>query len=196
MQQLWLALLWILYCVLHSLMASVPFRKKMELLLGSHYRYYRFFYVLFSFVGMIALIGYQLMVPSPLLFSSGKWIQLCGYFLTISGALLMTLCIKKYFISMSGLRSLLHEKEEGILMVSGIHRYVRHPLYLGTFCFIWGLFLLKPVLSFFITNLIITIYTLIGMRLEEKKLVSVFGEAYENYRKKVGALVPRMRNER
>ena len=75
-------------------------------------------------------------------------------------------------------------------MISDIHKLVRHPLYLGTFTFIWGLWLLFPTLSLLIANFIITVYTLIGIRFEEKKLVELFGENYTRYQQSVPKILP------
>lgn len=185
-----LAAAWILYGVLHSVLAGQGFKTRMEVMLKRHYRFYRIAYVIFAFIGLAAITWWQVTMPSPRLFSPGTILLVAGWTCCLSGGLLMMLCIKKYFISLSGLRSLLHEEDGGELMISGIHRYVRHPLYLGTFAFIWGLFLIIPTLSFFIANLIITVYTLIGMQLEEKKLVHVFGDTYIRYMKQVPALIP------
>jgi protein-S-isoprenylcysteine O-methyltransferase Ste14 len=100
----------------------------------------------------------------------------------ILGAAIMLICIKKYFLSLSGLKSLFANKVvANELRIDGIHKYVRHPLYLGTFIFIWGGFLLLPLLSLLISISIITIYTLIGIRLEEEKLLAEFGETYRKY---------------
>ena len=93
-------------------------------------------------------------------------------------------------MNLSGLRSLAIEDFSNELQITGIHKYVRHPLYLGTFMFIWGLFLVIPLLSLLIANVIITVYTLIGIELEEKKLLSEFGENYRLYRQTVPKLIP------
>jgi protein-S-isoprenylcysteine O-methyltransferase Ste14 len=55
---------------------------------------------------------------------------------------------------------------------------------------LWGLFIILPYLSFLISNIIITIYTLIGIELEEKKLELEFGESYRQYKQKVPKLLP------
>lgn len=94
-------------------------------------------------------------------------------------------------MGLSGLRSLVQEENYSELHISGIHRYVRHPLYLGTFLFIWGLFIVFPTLSLLISNSVITIYTLIGIKLEEKKLVLEFKEQYKAYQKTVPKLIPK-----
>jgi protein-S-isoprenylcysteine O-methyltransferase Ste14 len=114
---------------------------------------------------------------------------------SVTGLLIMGICIKKYFLSLSGLKSLFQEKPAHELMIGGIHRYVRHPLYLGTFLAIWGGFLVYPVLSFFISNVVITLYTLTGITFEEKKLVAEFGPAYETYRQQVPKLLPAFRRK-
>jgi protein-S-isoprenylcysteine O-methyltransferase Ste14 len=94
-------------------------------------------------------------------------------------------------MQLSGLRWLSRGKVSSKLEVNGLHRYVRHPLYLGTFVFLWGWFLLYPSLSFLICCSFITIYTLIGLRFEEKKLIKEFGDEYVQYQKKVPRLIPK-----
>ncbi|RYF83316.1 MAG: isoprenylcysteine carboxylmethyltransferase family protein, partial [Chitinophagaceae bacterium] len=114
-----------------------------------------------------------------------------GYLVTITGFGIMLTCIRKYFMSLSGLRSLFQETTYPELIISGIHRHVRHPLYLGTFLFIWGLNILFPYLSLVVANAVITIYTLIAIKFEEDKLVAEFGEQYVQYKKSVPKLIPK-----
>lgn len=182
-------MLWIAYCVLHSALASQSLKNRLKQRM-KNYKLYRVWYTLFAFVFLVALIYYQIKLPTVALFSLNSFVLVGGIIIGFSGMLLMTVCIRKYFMSLSGLRSLFIENYSNELQITGVHKYVRHPLYLGTFAFIWGLFLLLPYLSLFISNLIITIYTLIGIELEEKKLVAEFGAQYTAYRKKVPKLVP------
>lgn len=44
--------------------------------------------------------------------------------------------------------------------------------------------------SAMVVNVILTIYLIVGTVLEEKKLVSEFGEKYRNYQEKVSMLIP------
>lgn len=185
-----LALLWIVYCGLHSLMASVGIKNWLEKISGSSYRYYRLFYSLFSFFFLVIILYFQFMLPTIMLYKVPALVFAFGSVLGLSGLLLMLFCIKKYFMSLSGLRTLIQETNYNKLLITGIHRYVRHPLYLGTFAFIWGLFLVKPDLSLLIANSIITVYTLIGIKLEEDKLIGEFGESYKNYQQSVPKLLP------
>jgi protein-S-isoprenylcysteine O-methyltransferase Ste14 len=81
-------------------------------------------------------------------------------------------------------------KADTKLEVGGLHKYVRHPLYLGTFMFIWGLFLIFPWWSGLIACVIITGYTLIAIKYEEQKLLLEFGKEYETYKSKVPMILP------
>jgi protein-S-isoprenylcysteine O-methyltransferase Ste14 len=80
-----------------------------------------------------------------------------------------------------------------VLQISGVHRYVRHPLYLGTFIFLWGLFLLIPLWSSLIAVVLIQAYTQTGIIFEEKKLVAEFGDQYRDYQQAVPKLIPGLR---
>ncbi len=182
---------WSIFCVLHSVLADGGLKKKLAVSKPKLFTYYRLFYTLFAFASMAAVLLYQFSIPSLLLFNNSGWIYFFGWAITVTGGAIMLICIKKYFLSLSGLKSLVaHQVVANELRIDGIHRYVRHPLYLGTFLFIWGAWLVYPGLSFLIANVIITIYTLLGIILEEKKLVQEFGEDYKNYMKKVPRILP------
>ena len=102
----------------------------------------------------------------------------------------MAICIAKYFKGLSGLFTEPEKKKGGELIISGIHQWMRHPLYFGTFLFIWGGWIAYPLLSLLISNLIITIYTLIGIGLEENKLIAEYGEQYKSYQQNVPMIIP------
>ena len=102
----------------------------------------------------------------------------------------MMISILKYFKLLSGVRTLYDANPSKELKLDGIHRYVRHPLYLGTLLFIWGLVFIFPMLNNFIAAVMITGYVLIGIRLEEKKLLVEFGSSYGDYISRVPMLVP------
>ena len=186
-----LAICWILYCVLHSVLASLRVKKWVKKNTGNRFRYYRLFYTLFAAVALVALLFYQLSLPSENLFERTVFSTAAGGVLFVAGLGLMLVCIRKYFFSLSGLKSLYQETPSSELMIAGIHRYMRHPLYTGTFAAIWGLWLLLPSLSLLIADVIITIYTLLAIRLEEAKLVAEFGDRYRVYQREVPKLIPR-----
>ena len=186
-----LATLWVLYGVLHSVLASLGFKKKMQQILGRNFKHYRLAYTIFAFVSLAAVVWYQVSISTVKFYKPTFLIVALGYLVVVTGFGIMLACIKKYFMSLSGLRSLFQEQTYSELMISGIHRYVRHPLYLGTFLFIWGLAVLFPYLSLVIMNTVITLYTILAIRYEEAKLVAEFGEQYREYQKTVPKLIPK-----
>lgn len=185
------AAVWILYCVLHSALASITIKQWVQQKAGKNFRYYRLFYTLFAFLSLAAVIYFQVSIESVYLYERTVISNLLGISTALAGLGLMLVCIKKYFLSLSGLKSLYQEAHSAELMIAGVHRYMRHPLYTGTFLFIWGLWLLFPSLSLFITDVVITVYTVYAIRLEEAKLVQEFGEKYREYQQNVPKLIPR-----
>jgi protein-S-isoprenylcysteine O-methyltransferase Ste14 len=186
-----LAVLWIVYCVLHSLFASLAFKKWMETLTDKHFRLYRLYYTLFAFISLTGIILYQFSISQKIIFKSSSFTLMMGGLISVTGLIIMTVCIRKYFMQLSGLRSLIENNAGNKLMITGIHKYVRHPLYSGTFLFIWGILLLLPYWSLLIASSIITLYTLIGIRFEENKLIMEFGKPYEDYQNAVPMIIPR-----
>lgn len=186
-----LAVLWVLYGVLHSLLADTGVKGWLSQRMGRLAVHYRLIYTLFAFVTLVAVLLYQVRLASPLLYTGFPAFKIIGAFITLAGLSLMLFCIRKYFMSLSGLRTLVQPEKAGAeLMITGIHQYVRHPLYLGTFTFIWGLWIVLPYLSLLIANVIITIYTLIAIKLEEKKLEELFGDSYRLYKQRVPRILP------
>jgi len=186
-----LAMGWIIYCALHSLLATTKVKSWAAENVPSLGRYYRLCYTLFAFAGLVALLLFMRSIPTQLLYIPNGLSRTAGVVVGTSGLLLMFVCISRYFVSLSGITSLFREApRSGKLIVSGVHRYVRHPLYLGTFAFIWGIFLYFPAYSLLVSFLIITIYTIMGIRWEEQKLVAEFGEQYIRYQREVPKLIP------
>ena len=158
--------------------------------MSSQHRFYRLYYTIFAFISFAAVLGYQLAISSYRLFPSTTTSLTIGIIVSAFGLAVMCVCIVKYFMQLSGLRGLIENKKDNELMITGIHKIVRHPLYAGTFIFIWGLLILYPYLSLFIADAIIIVYTLIGLKFEEKKLEEEFGEAYKRYKQRIPMIVP------
>ena len=191
-QHIILAAAWIVYCILHSVLASGSVKRWMQAQMGEKFRYYRFAYTLFAFAGLVGILLYQVSLASPMLFKGGLAVRLtASAFAGLGGAMVM-LNIIKYFMQLSGVRWLVSSKVDAKLERGGLHGYVRHPLYLSTFLFIWALWIVYPYLSLLIANIVITLYTLIALRFEEQKLIAEFGEEYRMYQREVPMILPRM----
>ena len=68
------------------------------------------------------------------------------------------------------------------------YRHVRHPLYLGFVIAFWATPYMTVSHALFATGM--TIYILVGIAHEERDLVAHFGASYEDYRRRVGMLIP------
>ncbi|MEN8170611.1 MAG: hypothetical protein ABFS08_10355 [Pseudomonadota bacterium] len=73
-------------------------------------------------------------------------------------------------------------------VIGEFHRFVRHPWYTMAIVLIWCREMDPIMLT---SAIMLTLYFIVGSRLEERKLVQYHGEIYERYRKKVPGLVPR-----
>ena len=177
---------WCIYGLVHSVLATTAvkqFAHNLGIKLGA----YKVIYNVIAVVGLYALIKFQTTVSSVRLFSSTILITTLGMFLIIVGFAIMLICIFKYFKQMNGFSQ---EVNQPTLIISGLHRFVRHPLYTGTFIFIAGLFFLFPFMANLVSISVIIAYTLIAIRFEEKKLILTFGEDYISYQKRVPKILP------
>jgi protein-S-isoprenylcysteine O-methyltransferase Ste14 len=72
-------------------------------------------------------------------------------------------------------------KKRGLLGV------IRHPMYLALIIFLWSrIFTMTDLL----VNSVLTLYVIIGTKLEERKLVLEFGNNYLKYQQEVPMLIP------
>lgn len=182
---------WIVYYILHSVLAATSvktfFKEKYGLT-----RYYRLIYSLLVTILLAFILWYQYSFLSPLLWNIPLLKLPAILLLIIPGGLIVFISIKKYFVLLSGIRAVYEKAPVHELKIMGIHRYVRHPLYTGTIMVVWGFYFIFPYLNNLIAVILLTLYVIVGIRFEEKKLIMEFGTHYLDYMKRVPALIPRM----
>jgi len=84
-----------------------------------------------------------------------------------------------------------HRTDE--IVIKGVYSIIRHPQYFGGLLSHVGIsFLLSASYSLMSTPVMIVVIFLIS-RKEEKELIREFGKKYEDYKKKVPMLIPRLR---
>lgn len=183
----WLVGGWILYFALHSVLATASVKQSAERMMGNGFRHYRLGYSVFSTVGLVTLLMFNGSIPAPYFFASEGVIRYVSLVFTTFGVMLIQVSFRQYKLkAFVGL-----EPEVQTLRTDGILGWVRHPIYSGLILVTIGFFLFIPNLPSLLSCLCVLAYLPIGMVLEEKKLLGLFGEAYRNYRNNVPALIPR-----
>lgn len=186
-----LAFSWVIYYALHSLLAHLPVKDWFHARLGPAFKYYRLAYSLLALLLLVPPL-YLLFTMETIPFWPLKlWTGAPAALLTGLGLAGILICLKSYIGSPEGFRDLFYEGIRPQLQVNGLHRYVRHPLYLSTFMFAGGIFLFFPSLASLISYLLMISYVLLAIPLEEKKLIGMYGEEYLRYKERVPGIFPR-----
>ena len=123
---------------------------------------------------------------------TGNPVHLLGLAVVITGAILLTICIVEFARVGRGTLSPLDPPTR--LVVRGLYRYVRNPMYLSVTLIVFGEVLLTRstgllaywVVWFLTVNLFVMGY-------EEPTLREQFGGDYEEYSRTVGRWLPRFR---
>jgi len=156
------------------------------------YKWYRFFYSTISVLMFLGIFLYAATIPAELLFTPGGTLEYLALMLSGIGTIILIKSFK-YFgpIRFIGLPPYDDLHEEQHLIIKGIHRHLRHPIYLGLIFIFLGYFLFLPAMASFIHLVALVIYIPIGIYFEEKKLITIFGSAYLDYKKEVPAIFPK-----
>lgn len=189
----WLILLSVLiYGIVHSVLASLRAKAITSRWFGALAgRGYRLMYNVLAVVTFLPVLALLALLPDRRLYVvPSPWIYLN---LVGQGLALVALAIgllQTGVWTFLGFRQLFEPaaEEEARLVVGGLYRWVRHPLYTAGLLFIW----LVPVMTvnLLALNAGLTIYIVIGALIEERKLAREFGEAYERYKARTPMLVP------
>jgi len=195
MKYLLIALMWTAYSSLHSYLISIRFTNLMTRLLKNYYAFYRFSYVLISFILLVPLINITGQLDNQVIITYSSSLNIARYVL-ISCSLLMffwAFFFNYDCLSFFGIRQILNfGKEKKINPSEGVKKngllgIIRHPMYFALIIFLWcQTFRVSDI----VVNVVLTIYIIIGTKLEEKKLVLEFGDIYVKYQQEVPMLIP------
>ncbi len=186
------AFLWLVYFLLHSLLASFRIKKWVEKCYPSITPYYRIGFNIFAGISLLPLFVLMLVWRGePIIQWDGVW------FFVMNGVALITLVMFYHstnFYDMSeflGTRQIalqVHDMSDHAPMcVSPYHRFIRHPWYTFGLILIWTRDMDQMQL---IASVAVTLYFFIGSLLEEKKLLVCYGDQYSSYQKRVPGLIP------
>lgn len=185
------------YAIMHSLAASYAAKEWARTIWGAAAeRWYRLMYNVASSLLLLPFVPMLLWLPDRLLYTlPSPWIwlallgQMAALVVTVYG---IWLTDPWHFL---GLRQLNSRPASPVphhnkLVVTGLYRWVRHPLYLCGLILIW----LTPQMTInrLVLAIIFSAYLYIGTFFEEQRLVREFGADYRTYQQQVPRLFPRL----
>lgn len=185
-------LAWLSFGLGHSLLADRVEESGLQRWFGP---YYRLSFNLFAMAHLALVLGVgEWALAGTAVYVRPGWLEGAQAAALAAGAAILVLGLRCYDLSrFMGVRQILDHRRgvsstdhEG-LHVSGLHCYVRHPLYAGAFLILWGKVGNEHDLA---TALWASGYFLVGTVFEERRLLGLHGEAYARYRARVPAFVP------
>ncbi len=181
-----LALIWLGYFIVHSGLASERVKRYVARRWTSIARYYRLYYNLFASVLLVPPLWLLHALNGPWLW---KWQGAAAGWADglAAAAIAGFIWSLRYYSGANflGLRPSSDTREH--LRISPLHRYVRHPWYFFALIIIWTR---DMTAAWLVSACLISLYFVLGSRLEERKLIAAYGEAYRRYQGAVPALFP------
>jgi methanethiol S-methyltransferase len=201
MKYLLIFVLWTGYCALHSFLISISFTNLMSRLLKKLYSFYRLFYVLISILLLVLLINYTERSDQTVIINYNYDLTILRQALTFGAVFIffwvflfnydpLTFFGIRQILNLVKAKKTIQSKE---ISKSGILGVIRHPMYSALIVFLWCR---TYKISDIIVNTILTIYIIIGTRLEEQKLILKFGDSYTKYQQEVPMLIPFAKSKR
>jgi protein-S-isoprenylcysteine O-methyltransferase Ste14 len=188
---LWNAVLSLLFFIQHSGMVRQELSARLAAFLPAHY--HRAFYTLVSSVVLTAVVMLWQPAREPLLELQGtlRWVARGAFLLGLAGFAWGVGALKS-FDAFGETDIEAHWKgrpaEPHTFAISGPYRWVRHPLYFFALLLIWSCPDLTTDRLFF--NVLWTAWIYVGTFLEERDLVTEFGDTYRRYQRRVPMLIP------
>ena len=186
----WLIFAITLWGAVHSIMASLGFKKLLQRTFGDGFmRFYRLIYNIFSAISFVPILFLMVAIPDKGLYqvpSPWNYLMLAGQ--GISVLLLFIAVLQTDTLAFIGLRQVFTDEKNENLVTSGLYGFVRHPLYTFGLLILW----LSPSMSInsLIVYISLTAYILVGAYFEERKLTRAFGQEYEEYKSVTPMLIP------
>lgn len=183
-QHLIISIAWLLYFVIHSLTASTRLKQVCHNRLRLNTQRYRLLYVIVSFVLLLPIAHLVWQDTTPTLWQHSGITKIVLDGLALIAIIGFVVVARSY--NMLSFLGFSEDKGNYGFRVSWLHRYVRHPWYFFGLIIIWS----RDMSTLWLLSCIcITVYLIIGSRLEENKLLAEFGKVYRYYQQKVPGLI-------
>jgi protein-S-isoprenylcysteine O-methyltransferase Ste14 len=181
-----------LFAVQHSGMARKPFKRWLTQFVPASVE--RSVYVLLASLALILLLWQWRPIPAVVWQVTNAHVAMTMTALSLAGWLLVlfsTFLINHF--ELFGLHQVAANLAGRTMPAARfktpvLYKFVRHPIYLGFIIAFWA----TPVMTVghLLFAAVTTAYIFVGIALEERDLIQLFGEEYKHYRAQVGMLAP------
>jgi methanethiol S-methyltransferase len=181
-----------LFAVQHSGMARKPFKRWLAQFMPASVE--RSVYVLLASLALILLLWQWRPIPTVVWQVTNAQVAMTMTALSLAGWLLVlfsTFLINHF--ELFGLHQVAANLAGRTMPAARfktpvLYKFVRHPIYLGFIIAFWA----TPVMTVghLLFAAVTTAYIFVGIALEERDLIQLFGEEYKRYRAQVGMLAP------
>ena len=187
-----LAICWIAYFAVHSALASLAVKRRVAAAWPQLMPYYRLTFNLLASLLILPILWLTYHDPGPLLWHWQGATAWLANGLALAALFGFWLSLKYYDMQeFLGLRQMQQHvrkvEDQEHLHLSPFHRYVRHPWYFFGLVLVWTRDMNATTL---LSGAVITLYFMIGSRMEEKKLLVYHGDTYRRYMARVPGLLP------
>lgn len=180
---------WTLYFIHHSLLADTRVRQRLQSRWPAMGRHYRLLYTLQSAVLILIPLFLLVIWYGKPLWAWEGWMGWIADGLALLGLLGFAVSTRAYdMAAFLGLKTETASANATGFQLSPAHRFVRHPWYFFGLLILWTRDMPPALL---LSAVCITLYLVVGSRLEERKLIEEFGDRYRQYRRQVPGLLPR-----
>jgi protein-S-isoprenylcysteine O-methyltransferase Ste14 len=182
----WLALAWCGYFILHSLLASNRVKRAAMSRWPKLASHFRWMYNAVSAVALLPIVLFVHALAEPPLWEWTGWTAWIANGFALA-AVAGFFWISRYY-DMGAFLGLARHDRPPRFAISPLHRFVRHPWYFLGLIIVWTR---DITTAWLVSAVAITLYLIVGSRLEEHKLQAEFGARYAEYRRRVPGLIPR-----
>lgn len=188
------ALMWSGFGVIHSFLISFQFSSWAKHIMGRYFSFFRLIYNLFSITLFVVLLSFTKTLDTELVIKFiPPWMIIQQVLMLASGAVIIWAFLSYDYLEFIGIRQIIDRSKKKdfahpkTITKKGLLGIVRHPMYSATIIFMWSL---DSTRADILTHIVLTIYILVGIIFEERKLVKQHGSAYTKYQEDVPALIP------
>lgn len=180
------------YSLFHSILASLWVKARARAWFGLETeRWYRLAFNAIAVVSLVPVLALPALLPDRNVYTIPfPWAYINLAIQGLAGLALIVGLWQTGLWSFLGIQQFLTppKSDPPKLVVGGLYRWVRHPLYTAGLALIWFI----PVMT---TNLLalilgLSIYLVVGALFEERRLLVEHGEAYADYQRRTPMLIP------